>query len=759
MKTKSIISLLVFCMTLGMLTTSCEDMLTPDSERHSYKVATDTLYSYWGIVKSLQNIAERYVILNECRGDLVEGTGYVSDTIAAILNFGQNGYEDKYQDGACKYLRISDYYHVINSCNAYIAQCDTFRTTGTDRKYMIREYSQVQAIRAWVYMQLVYAYGEVPFYTEPLLTTDAINKMANDPNRQMANASNLVDLLAPDLINMEYVERRYGFPFYNSYGDISESNANYVCHSSKLMFPVSLVLGDLYLMKGDQASCREAATHYYNYLNYTSGGPLPVSFYSRADVTEGVDRPRYNWSGNPYTERGVNGRSYESITCIPSNKGKLDGNVNTDISRLFGFEPQTSTSGSGDDVTSRVDLTLNFERQLVASRGYDALCDSQQYEIYIGDSNNPFLSLQVMPDAGDARRAWTLDERGDQYEGSLGDDRVYGTFVSKQNPNRSFSSVYPVVYRRSQIWLHFAEALNRAGYPSYAFAILKTGLCQNDYWYPEEEDYEPTEVVYRWINTNDTLDVDTIPAQVDSAGTYLTAAALQDAVVKAYVDLGIDSADIAKCGIVDSFVVSRKNYASVFDKACYYLDRREVDDSKKVSFLNFDTYYMESTTSSYTIRYKSSMYSRSYNDTSYPQSSISDFYLTVGIHSRGCGRVRYDERGQSGVESVYNYVDQVAKKIKQNHGITVTKEDIYGDDATIRNYVIEAVEDLIVDEDGLELAFEGSRFSDLARVALRRNDPSYLAKHVARRGGTMDMGLYNYLSQSPKNWYLPFPTE
>ena len=171
MKTKSIISLLVFCMTLGMLTTSCEDMLTPDSERHSYKVAGDTLYSYWGIVKSLQNIAERYVILNECRSDLVEGTSHVSDTIAAILNFGQNGYEDKYEDGACKYLRISDYYHVINSCNAYIAMCDTFRTTGTDRKYMIREYSQVQAIRAWVYMQLVYAYGEVPFYTEPLLSS------------------------------------------------------------------------------------------------------------------------------------------------------------------------------------------------------------------------------------------------------------------------------------------------------------------------------------------------------------------------------------------------------------------------------------------------------------------------------------------------------------------------------------------------------------------------------------------------------------
>ena len=101
----------------------------------------------------------------------------------------------------------------------------------------------------------------------------------------------------------------------------------------------------------------------------------------------------------------------------------------------------------------------------------------------------------------------------------------------------------------------------------------------------------------------------------------------------------------------------------------------------------------------------------------------------------------------------------MAKKIKENHGITVTKEDIYGDDERIREYVIEAVEDLIVDEGALELAFEGSRFSDLARVAIRRGDPTFLAKRVAKRGGDMDMGLYNFLSRSSKNWYLPFPTE
>ena len=759
MKTKSIISLLVFCMTLGMLTTSCEDMLTPDSERHSYKVAGDTLYSYWGIVKSLQNIAERYVILNECRSDLVEGTSHVSDTIAAILNFGQNGYEDKYEDGACKYLRISDYYHVINSCNAYIAMCDTFRTTGTDRKYMIREYSQVQAIRAWVYMQLVYAYGEVPFYTEPLLTTDAINKMANNPNRQMANAGNLVDLLGKDLISMEYVERRYGYPFYQDYGD----GANFVCHSSRVMFPVSLVLGDLYLMKGDKASCREAARHYFEFFNSKNGGPMLTTIYSTANVMEGMDEPEYEFStSDAFNGTGEFNKYSEAITCIPSNKGKLDGNVNTDISRLFGFEPQTSTDGAGDDEFSYVSLTKNFERQLVASRGYEALCDSQKYEIYIGDNNNPFLSLEVMPGVGDARRSWTMNpSTGRPYVGYLGEDRVYGKFVSKQNPFGGFSTVYPVVYRRSMVWLHFAEALNRAGYPSYAFAILKNGLCQNDYWYPEETDYEPTEVHYRWINTNDTLDVDTIPVQ-NGEDLFIPAEELKNKVYDTYLALGLDSADVKSCGVVDSFVVSRKNYSAFYDKACYYLDLRELEKAKTEPFLDFDAFYLEGYRSSVGIPYKTSMFQRGMNMTSYPTASISDFYLTVGIHQLGCGYIRYDERAQSGKESVYNYVDQVAKKIKENHGETVTKEQIYGEndpDGRIREYVIEAVEDLIIDEGALELAFEGSRFSDLARVAIRRGDPTFLAKRVAKRGGDMDMGLYNFLSRSSKNWYLPFPTE
>ena len=171
MKKTASISLLIGCMLFGTVVTSCEDMLSPDSSRHSYEVAGDTLYSYWGIVKSLQNVAERYIVLGECRGELVSGTGYVSDSITALLNFDMS----QATDGSCRFLRASDYYHIINSCNAYLAQCDTLRTTGTLQPYMLKEAAQVAAIRAWVYLQLVQVYGEVPFYTKPLLTTDEIN--------------------------------------------------------------------------------------------------------------------------------------------------------------------------------------------------------------------------------------------------------------------------------------------------------------------------------------------------------------------------------------------------------------------------------------------------------------------------------------------------------------------------------------------------------------------------------------------------------
>ncbi|MBO9200496.1 MULTISPECIES: hypothetical protein [Niastella] len=69
------------------------------------------------------------------------------------------------------------------------------------------------------------------------------------------------------------------------------------------------------------------------------------------------------------------------------------------------------------------------------------------------------------------------------------------------------------------------------------------------------------------------------------------------------------------------------------------------------------------------------------------------------------------------------------------------------------------IEDQVISEAGLELAYEGRRWPDLLRIALRRNDPAFLADKIYNKlaaehnpaAADVRARLMN-----KDNWYLPF---
>ncbi len=736
MKKKTLVYCLIAC--LGLSFTACQDMLSPSSERHSYKVAQDTLYSYWGILRSMQNIAERYVVLGECRGELVAGTGYLSDSIQSILDFDMA----KATDGSNRYLKAADYYHVINSCNAYLHSYDSLRTTGTLEPYMKKEAAQVSAIRAWTYLQLVQVYGKVPFYTHPLLTSDEINSFMRQP--ETVTVDDLADKLVAELESAAQIEAQYGFPQYQNYGFTST-----VAHSSKLMIPVNIILGDLFLAKGDDASCARAAQYYFNYLSgnngmsiIPAGGPIPSAYkYSGARGDGDTETFYYNRGGTPWTENEATLIDDESITAIASSTNKLWGSVLRGVNELYGFEAEISVrtdenkQDSSVSTNASVSLFPKYDvKQLTASQAYLNLCMEQSFEQYIGVGTDQVNWLHMVDEnVGDARQYWLRSYTQSYSNGTRGEEK----FISKQNPGGAFTTVFPMIYRKGQVWLRFAEAICNAGYPSYAFAVLKDGFCDASYWLPvaDTEDFEVEVWQYSFTDTlgvehtdtvskehlaNDLIEQMTFETEEGKADTLELLLAAIDSTVMKYGDC------------------PNENSNKVVNYIAHYEARN------LPPYLNFD---LKTFNSSYTTRsiFKKNSRTESFissvNETKkYEEGAIN------GIHTRGCGTLAFENRN----ESEYTYVGMVQKKADENYGVNLTREDIY--DEANKELVQRCVEDLIVDEAALELAFEGCRFFDLMRVAHRRGEPSYLANKLAERDPNLQTRL-----NTEASWYFPLP--
>ena len=554
-----------YLFTLLPLFASCEDMLKPESdlveyeEDHTLNHATDSVYSVMGIINKMQIIADRVVLLGEVRGDLVAPTAAANNDLKRLSAFDFNG--------SNRYNQISDYYAVINNCNYYLAHVDTAMQR-RGRNLFMREYAAVKSYRAWTYLQLAQAYGEVPLILTPLMTEKEAREAMNQPRVGIkAICDTFIDDLTPYVgVNLP------------EFGSVNGMSSDY------FFIPMRALLGDLCLWAGRY---QEAARWYHDYLT------------DRYEPVK-MNLQRTSWpnSSQLVTPNDRYTTSSEVITYIPMESRVFDG-VISNLPNLFNSTTENNffyelTASSAMSKIS-ADQIYCLENDIPGATTKDTV-----YVARTGFNRSEYV--------GDLRFAsnFTLRSSGTQNEYS-----EYNSYT--QNVSKITSSRIPL-YRATMIYLRYAEALNRAGYPQTAFAILKYGICD--------------EVLQNRVD----------PIEVKEAGELVT-----------------------------------------FDANVFRLEE------------------------------------------------------VLGIHSLGSG--------DSHANAYY--------ELPQPENALATRQDTV-------NYQIPLVENLIVDEMALEGAFEGYRFNDLMRVALRRGDPSYLATPIARRNGESDSGLYQLL-MDPKNWYLPQP--
>ena len=415
------LSVSVVLYSMAFLLFSCSDLFDTQSsyysteDSHTLDSAADTVYSVIGILSKVQAIADRTVLMGELRGDLVSENDYTTGDLREIVANDVSA--------ANAYTDYRAFYAVINNCNYFLAKADTtVRVAG--QKVILKEYAVVKAIRAWTYMQLALIYGEVPFYTEPILKfTDA------DKEYPKYNLSRICDYFIADLLPYTEVEQ----PVYGSISGID---------SRKFFFPVKLVLADMYLWQQDY---RRAAFFYADYLadkELTTG--MVASRVSSINTSDEVLNYTSNWM-DAFKTPNVD----EIITLIPMAQTRLEG-VRSELDNVF-----CSTEENDNHY------------QIVPSPYYEELVGAQDYAYSVNERTLKHLSC------GDMRFYATYPTRFVYADKQTSSD--WTTEDEDIQQNEKFAAGHVYIYRAGTVWLRLAEALNSMGDYENAFAILKRG--------------------------------------------------------------------------------------------------------------------------------------------------------------------------------------------------------------------------------------------------------------------------------------------
>ncbi|MBS2098086.1 RagB/SusD family nutrient uptake outer membrane protein [Carboxylicivirga linearis] len=408
-----------------------EDMdVLKDSEH--YKTIADANSAVFGAYALFQELSPQLVVLNELRADLMDIT-FNADHFLEDVSKHTTALDNPWTDPR-------PFYKVINNCNDVMKNLTImYEGSKITREQYYQRYSDMGALRTYVYLQLIIHYGSVPYITEPVETIDDLLNIGNSDIPVLG----IEDMLAELLQFME--ELPYKLP----YSDTGMTTGFDGFSFNLAFIDKEYLLGELNLWNGNYLA---SASYFKNIMERSTGNmdryKIPTDFFT----------------GNNYHSRYA--RYFEN---------DLESAMNN-------WPTMFSTYGTSDFDNEWIWL-MYFHKQYEPSPFYE-LFSIDYGEYYLKPSaaaiKNWNSQTQLNGFIGDFRGN-IEDEAGNT--GSymmVGNNPVITKYTSDHEENNPLQKPGKwFKWRASSLHLRYSEAANRDGKHTVAYALINNGIQAN----------------------------------------------------------------------------------------------------------------------------------------------------------------------------------------------------------------------------------------------------------------------------------------
>ncbi|MCX6335753.1 MAG: RagB/SusD family nutrient uptake outer membrane protein [Bacteroidetes bacterium] len=408
-----------------------------------YRNVYDADAAIVGLYGKFTSLAERYIVLNELRGDMLEYTDNADEYLRQISTHSVTAENP--------YANPRPFYELIVNCNDVLKNFNSMHDAKKMKEAEFQErYSDVLFLRSFLYLQLGIHYGSVPYVTDALATLDDVNNESKFPKLSF-------NVLLDSLINVS--ERATYKDEYASSSTLAVTVDGYP--TQKWFVNKKVVLADLNLWKGNYV---QAASYYRQVMETGTVGTLNGSYYSMYKV---------GWDSNGDIDHYITySRAGDASTLVTNSQWRIM------------FELPTTTEGFRREWVWAIPFDNKFKPEnpfvkLFSNIGGSYLVKPSKNATDMWDNEQ-----QKSASAATGTPGIPYDARGQLSWKNINGQPVVMKFLYNYINNNTNLPINVLqkdskwfLFRQTQLHMRFAEAANRVGRYRLAWGLLNSGIA------------------------------------------------------------------------------------------------------------------------------------------------------------------------------------------------------------------------------------------------------------------------------------------